>query len=422
MNHASTPASVAPRQRGSAMVEARLSKAAIAWMAAFIARQNTVDRLFETARARINIMKSAATTAIFILAAGLGSASAKLNIENISPQQTDRPYSQIILKDKKPYWLSAGQTDAAGAQGDFLVLQEMDCRANGKAKNINMPADYMALAPLAEFMWQKALVIGVNFSGEWSLTQLHDDLSGTQQSLPLSNVGAIWASTSSKAGYFIAGTSANKQPMLMYFSGDLKSKKALGQANDHHGEVSSVFESRGRVFALFNRYPGAKDTGTSPGAELREYSATGAPVSRTPLNGTAATGTALKDGGIAISYWIGKQLFMEKRAAHLATLWTAQLHQRSGIASMKGHLLEAGSDIAWIGANDNQLLVHRVTQDGASVQTSVDTQSKMGIPTPRIYSASSSGNDISIRGAAGRSANPRPGQVTRFCFTEKPDS
>ncbi|WP_265286056.1 hypothetical protein [Verminephrobacter eiseniae] len=37
MNHASTPASVAPRQRGSAMAEARLSKAATAWMAAFIA-------------------------------------------------------------------------------------------------------------------------------------------------------------------------------------------------------------------------------------------------------------------------------------------------------------------------------------------------------------------------------------------------
>ncbi|WP_265644738.1 hypothetical protein [Verminephrobacter aporrectodeae] len=366
-------------------------------------------------------MKSKFTSTLFILAVTLDAANAKLGVESMTPQQADRPYAQIILKDEKAFWISAGQLSADSTVETFLVMRGMDCRSKGETRKIKMPDNYMALTPVSESVWQNALVIGANFLGEWSMVQLQANLSGIRKSLPLSDVGVIWASASSKAGYFIAGASMNKQPVLMYFSADLKTRKILSQANDGNGEVSSVFESRGRVFALFNRHGDSKDQSASPGAELREYSATGTPVSRTPLNGIASIGTALKDGGIAISYWIGEQLFMEKRDANLSILWSTKLHQSNGIASIKGYLLEAGSHIAWVGANDNKLLIHRLAQDGKSIQTSIDTKTNIGIPIPDIYSVYSSGNDIYVRGAAARSKNP-PEKITEFCFTEQPDS
>ncbi|WP_265280825.1 hypothetical protein [Verminephrobacter aporrectodeae] len=367
-------------------------------------------------------MKSRIATVIFTLAAGLGSASAEL-IAEISPQQIDRPYAQITLKNGKFYWISAGQTNADGELATFLLMREMDCRSKEKMRKIKTPSThYIVLTPLSESVRQNAIVIGMNFQGQWSVIQLNADLSRMRQVQSLVGMGVVWASATSRTGYFIAGTSENDRPVLIYLSADLKNKKTLSQADDHNGEVSSVFESKGRIFALFNRYLSNKDTGTTPNAELREYSATGAPVSRTPLNGMAATGTALKDGGIAISYWIDKQLFIEKRNANLSALWSTKLHQRSGVASSKGYLLEAGSHIAWVGTNDNKLLIHRLAQNGKSIQTSIDTKTNIGVPVPDIYSVHSSGNNIYIRGTAGQSINPQTGQITEFCFTEQPDS
>lgn len=357
---------------------------------------------------------------VIILAAGFGSASAELRVET-SSVQADNPSSQIILKDGKSYWLLARQLETGDRLKTSLLMQEMDCRSKA-AREIKTPDDYMALTPISESVSQNAVVIGTNFLAAWSLIQLRADLSGIRRSVSLDDIAVIWTSTSSRAGYFIGGSSQDRRPVLMYFSGDLKNRKTLNLADDHSGEVSSVFESRGRVFALFNDYRDDKNPNAAPGAELREYSASGEPIARTPIKGMAATGGALKDGGIAISYSIGEQQFVEKRDARLATLWVTKLHQQSGIASDKGRLLEAGDHIAWVGANDNKLLVHRLTQDGKLLQTSVDSKTGMGVPIPDIYSAHASGKNIHIRGTAGRSKIPLPGQVTVFCFIEKPDS
>ncbi|WP_265256858.1 hypothetical protein [Verminephrobacter aporrectodeae] len=366
-------------------------------------------------------MKSKFTAALFILIATLDFVNAKLSVESMTPQQADRPYAQIILKDGKSFWISAEQLNANGTAATFFLLQEMNCISRGKTKKIKTPDTYMILAPLSESIRQNTLVTGVNFHGQWSVIQLSANLSSVRQAQPLIDMGFVWASATSRTGYFIAGTSVDKRPTLIYLSADLKNKKTLSQANDHNGEVSNVFESKGRIFSLFNRYLRNQDANTSPRAELREYSTTGAPVSRTPLNGMAATGMALKDGGIAISYWIGKQLFIEKRGANLSALWSTKLHQRSGVASRKGYLLETGSHIAWVGANDDKLLIHRLAQDGKSIQTSIDTKTNIGAPIPDIYSVHSSGDDIHVRGVARRSTDPS-GQVTEFCFTEQPDS
>lgn len=364
-------------------------------------------------------MRSRVAATAIIFAAGFGSAGAELGIE-VSSAQADNPNSQIILKDGKSYWLLARQFRTGGRLETSLLMQEMDCRSE-TTREVKTPDNYMALTPLAESRSQNAVVIGTNSLGEWSLLQLRADLSGVRRSVSLSGIGVIWTSASSRAGYFIGGTSQDKQPVLMYFSGDLKNRKTLNLINEHNGEVSSVFESKGRVFALFNDYRDRKNPDAAPSAELREYSASGDPVSRTPLMGMAAMGVALKDGGIAIGYLIGEQQFVEKRDARLATLWSTELHQHSGIVSDKGRLLEAGDHIAWVGANDNKLLVHRLTQDGKLVQTSVDTKTGMGMPTPDIYSTHSSGKNIHIRGTAGRAASPLPGKITAFCFTEKPN-
>ncbi|WP_138927793.1 hypothetical protein [Verminephrobacter aporrectodeae] len=193
-------------------------------------------------------MKLNAKIVIFFFTASIESSSAGLILNSINHQQTTRPYARIDLKDGKSYWISAEQLNANGTAATSFLLQEMNCISRGKTKKIKTPDTYMILAPLSESIRQNTLVTGVNFHGQWSVIQLSANLSSVRQAQPLIDMGFVWASATSRTGYFIAGTSVDKRPTLIYLSADLKNKKTLSQADDHNGEVSNVFESKGRIF------------------------------------------------------------------------------------------------------------------------------------------------------------------------------
>lgn len=116
---------------------------------------------------------------------------------------------------------------------------------------------------------------------------------------------------------------------------------------------------------------------------------------------------------------MGERLFIEKRDANLSILWSSGLHQRSGIASIKGRLLETDGHIALVGANDDRLLLHRLGQDGKWIQTSVDSKISIGNPLLRTFSVHAFGDSIYIRGKADLLKNP-PLRITEFCFSQTP--
>ncbi|KAA9167871.1 hypothetical protein F3K36_23020 [Delftia sp. BR1] len=224
----------------------------------------------------------------------------------------------------------------------------------------------------------------------------------------------------SSKGYFIGGITEKDMPSLQYLSHDLQKSKPLKIQGNRQGEITALFESQGRIIGILNYYV-EKISQQSIGSALRVYGATGNLLIEIPLNSTATTGIALKDGGLAISYWIGEQLYVEKRSENFGFLWRTKLHQRQNIASIFGKMVEVGKDIAWVGVNDRKLLVHRISQQDQSVHTSIDTESGVVASGNDFNYVHAYGNELHIVSADSRLKTDSGANRTEFCFIESRD-
>ncbi|MBL8355117.1 MAG: hypothetical protein JNM01_09820 [Delftia acidovorans] len=338
----------------------------------------------------------------------------------ISEKQIQRydSYAQID-KQESSQWVSLNRVGDADSLSTEFLIQDMRCSDEDTPKRIKASGFYLSMSSISIAHKQPIVVPVTDYLGHWYLAQLDEKATKVKRNLQMKEVGVIRAGATSPQGYFMGGSDTNNRPLLMLYSSDLKRRKILSEKNSTEGEISGIFNRGNEVAAIYNKrsseYSSAKFL-----SELRLYSPVGMEVAKVRLDGLDGSGVALEDGSIIVSYWDSGKIYMERFNPDLSPKWKLMLHQIEGIASINGAVLIVGESLAWIGANDNKLLVHRIEKDGSAVSTRIDSNHKLNPPQPLKYSASAYGDEIHIRGRTNRGKGATLGAVTEFCLVEKP--
>ena len=199
---------------------------------------------------------------------------------------------------------------------------------------------------------------------------------------------------STSIGYVIAGKSGNGLPALVMLGNDLVKQRLIEFSDQKEGGALSLFVAKERLYAVSN-------SGNT--AYLREMTLAGDLLSSTLVPGGGATAVPLANGdGFVISYVNEEgQHFLEKFNEKMKSVWVTKLHKNSGIYNEKHQLLILPKSIAWVGGNDNRLVVYRIDiKNGNILKKSVDIESELKLPTLNGYSSLVDGNNIHIRGVA----------------------
>lgn len=357
---------------------------------------------------------------IIYFATSITQAYAKLNLSTTNTKPAHPPYVQLISRNGTSHLIKSILKTHSSENTPPLYTQEMRCGSEKSTEIINSPISLYILPSFAQTTQYRPLLVHMGHKGDSTILQLKKDLSMVSRTRPLSEMTLVRSIAASAKGYFIGGITEKDMPSLQHLSHDLQKSKPLKIQGNRQGEITALFESRGRIIGIINYYV-EKISQQSIGSALRVYGATGNLLVEIPLNSTATTGIALKDGGLAISYWIGEQLYVEKRSENFGFLWRTKLHQRQNIASIFGKMVEVGKDIAWVGVNDRKLLVHRISQQDQSVHTSIDTESGVVASGNDFNYVHAYGNELHIVSADSRLKTDSGANRTEFCFIESRD-
>lgn len=328
------------------------------------------------------------------------------------------PYAQIE-KIKGGLWSSLNSVEESRNFSTVFSFQEMHCSSEDKAKEIKSPGSYFFMPSISITHNQPIAMPVVDYMGEWNLLQLDEKVSKIQRTQPMKDVSIIRAGATSPKGYFFGGFNTKKQPLLIFYSKNLKRQKILSEKDVTEGEVSSVFNRGKEIAAIYNQR-NDENSSLKFSSELRIYSAAGSPVAKVRLDGLDGSGLSLKDGSIVVSYWKNGTIYMEKFNPYLSHQWKIPLHQLDGISSSRGIMLQVENDLAWVGGNNDNLVIHRVKHDGSALSTRIESTHGLSAPQPLIYAASAYGKEIHVRGRTNRGKSQTIGSATEFCLVETP--
>lgn len=362
------------------------------------------------------ILKTTLQIAIFLIAPSLANAGyAWINTKQLHKYN---PYAQIDQQEGS-LWVSLNRIREGDGMSTEFLLQEMRCSPEETPRKIKAPGFYFSISSISVAHSHSLVIPVVDYLGQWHLAQIDAKSSKINRTLPMKDFVAIRAGATSRKGYFLGGSDTQSRPLLLFYSSDLNSSKVLNEKNSKEGEVSSVFNRGEEIAAIYNERS-EENSSIKFSSELRMYSPAGAPVANVRLDGLDGTGMALEDGSVVVSYWQNGKIHMERIGSDLSRQWKIPLHQVEGIASIQGKLLQVGKSLAWVGANNNKLLVHRVERDGSGFSTRIESSHGLSAPQPLTYAASSYGDEIHVRGRTNRGKGATLSAITEFCIVEKP--
>lgn len=362
------------------------------------------------------ILKNTLQIAIFLIAPSLANAGYAW----ISTKQLHKynPYAQIDQQEGS-LWASLNTVGEGDGVSTEFSLQEMRCSSEETPKKIKASGFYFSISSISIEHFHSLAIPVVDYLGKWHLVQIDAKSSKINRTLPMRDFVTIRAGATSRTGYFLGGSDTQGHPLLLFYSSDLDSPKVLNKKKSKEGEVSSVFNKGEEIVAIYNERSEEKSL-PKFSSELRMYSPAGAQVADVRLDGLDGIGMALEDGSVVVSYWQSGKIYMERIGSDLSRQWKIPLHQVEGIASIQGKLLQVGKSLAWVGANNNQLLVHRVERDGRGLRTSIESSHGLKAPQPLTYAASSYGDEIHVRGRTNRGKGATLSAITEFCIIENP--
>lgn len=328
------------------------------------------------------------------------------------------PYSQINHQTGS-FFTSLNSIN----EGDFLFteisLQDMNCSSKEKPIKIRTSDYYRHTPSLSINHSIKIALPTVDYLGQWYLMQINNKTSKIKKISKIKEIGVIRAGATSLQGYFFGGFDNKNHPLLIFYNTNLNNYKILSKNQSTEGEISSIFNKGDEIAAIYNERS-KESSSTLFSSKLILYSSAGIQLSEVILDGLDGTGIGLDDGSMIVSYWESNNIYISKIGADLSVKWKMPLHQVKGIASTKGILLKLKKSMAWVGANNNMLVVHRFKQDGSDLSTRTESTHGLTVPQPLVYTAYAYGDEIHIRGRTNRGKGATLSTVTEFCLIEKP--
>ena len=231
---------------------------------------------------------------------------------------------------------------------------------------------------------------------EWIAVKLNKELTKVEKNGELKSILAITETAKVGDKYIVAGVSKDNMPILVKMSDGFKVERELIVRSKKEGRVGSVFVQAGKVFATVGFMDGT--------SELWKLSPDLSILEKVKLEGAAATGIPLRDGGFAVAYTSLPNLdvFVEKFNKNAQSLWKKKIYTVARTGAGGAHVLcELQDGLGLVGGYNDRLLVARIDANGQRVRITEDTRSGLSVPSnPAGYLVGVLDNKIHVRGMA----------------------
>ncbi|MBC7501652.1 MAG: hypothetical protein H7315_14340 [Herminiimonas sp.] len=332
-------------------------------------------------------------------------AFAELTLVASSKLEKDSTYGQVMTKGGQSYWILPNLNEVSP------TLLSVPFTAPSVSKKIEggiamLP---LALAQRSTSSSDNLLVLASDGREPWQ-AMLIDERSGKLgKKVPVKGIALVVDATAFGTGHALGGIDEQDAAIVVLLDAALSPKKEV-RFNGKKGEVSSTFVNKGKLYAIAN-YADAS-------AELHELAENGDIRSSARQKGGAATAIALQDGGFAVTYRIGREVYLDRLDASTKSLWSVKLHELKGVGTKKFQLVELPGGIGVVGGNEGHLVIARVSGDGKTIARSIDQASELRVPPAGFYSTIAVGNVIHVRGQARKNGAPADGSISVFHFVD----
>ncbi len=352
-------------------------------------------------------MDSKITTLLLLLLASCANAMAELALVEAKREARDTALGQAYVGKDAAYWMQSSPS----AEDTALSIQSFTARGSSGQKKVTLPLVPMLISPFYRSLQTTGLLlVYADFEAKVHVSQMDDALATVRKSADLDTLSLVTGVILTQENYAIAGIGNDDFASLVFLDRNLSHATKIELPVKKKGEISSLLFEQERFIAVSNH--------SDASAYLHELSATGAVLNSTHLRGGGATGISLGNRGFAMSYRVGREVFVERFDNKVNSLWVKKLHDVSGTTTRKGNLLDMQNGIAWVGANDGKLTIHKLDDNGKVIHTSIDASSGYGVPPTGYYLSIALGRDIHVRGQARKSGGPVDGSIDSIYFVD----
>ncbi len=347
-------------------------------------------------------------TSLLLLLLALGNnAMAELALVEAKRETRDTALGQAYVGKDAVYWMQSSPS----AENTSLSIQSFTARGSSERKKLTLPSVPMIISPLYRSLQTTGLLlVYMDHEAKVHVSQIDEALTTVKKTAELDTFSIVNEVIQTQESYVIAGIGNDDFASLVFLDKNLSKPTRVDLPVKKKGEISSLLFEQGRLFAISSH--------SDASAYMHELSASGTVLSSTPLRGGGATGVSLGNRGFAISYRVGREVFVERFDSKMQSLWTKKLHDVAGITTRKGNLHGMQNGIAWVGANNGKLIVYKLDDKGDVIQTSIDASSAYGVPPSGNYLSIAQGRDIHIRGQARKSGGPVDGSIDSVYFVD----
>lgn len=355
-----------------------------------------------------NTMKTQKFGALFLLLVALcGNAVAELKLVEAKREVRDTALGQAYIGKDAAYWIQSSYS----AGNASVSIQSFTARGTTGQRNVTLPAVPSIISPFYRSLQAKGvLLVYMDYFGKVHVTQIDDALTTVKKTAVLDQLSITNEIVLMQEKYAIGGIGNDDFPSLLFLDQNLSEQTKIHIPVKKKGEVASLLLDKGRFLAISNH--------SDATAYMHDLSLSGVVRSTTQLRGGGATGVSLGNRGFAISYRVGREVFIERLDSELKSLWTKKLHDVAGVAR-RGRIHDMQDAIAWVGANNDKLTIYRLDDNGNVIHTSIDKTSGYGAPTNGNYLSIVLGRDIHIRGQDRKNDGPVDGSSDSLYFIDR---
>ena len=344
---------------------------------------------------------------LLVLVALCGNVMAELTLIEAKREVRHTAFTQAYVGKDSVYWIQSSPS----AENASVAIRSFTIRGSSRQKIVMLPALPMVMSPLYRSLQANGLLlIYMDYTGKVHVSQIDDSLAIIKKTANLDNLSIANEIVLTQENYVIGGVDKDDFASLVLLDKNLSKQTRIDLPVKKKGEISSVLLDQGRFFTISNH--------SDASAYMHELSLSGVVRNTTQLRGGAATGVSLENRGFAISYRVGREVFVERLDGEMKSLWTKKLHNVIGIATRKGSLHDMKNGIAWVGANNDKLTIYKLDDKGNVMHTSIDESSGYGVPPTSNYLSIVLGQDIHIRGQDRKSGGPVDGSIDSFYFID----
>lgn len=346
-------------------------------------------------------------TVVLLLVALCSNAMAELTLVETKKEARDTALSQAYLGKDIAYWVQY----LSSAENASVIIQSFTAQGSLDQKKVTLPFVPMIVSPVYRSLHAKGLLLVYSdYEAKVHISQTDDALATVKKTADLNTLSIANEIVLTQESYVIGGIGSDDFASLIFIDKNLAKQTKIDLPIKKKGEISSLLLDQERLFAISNH--------SDATAYLYELSATGVVRSSAQLRGGGATGISLGSRGFVVSYRVGREVFVERFDSKMKSLWSKKLHDVVGIATRKGNLHDMQDGIAWVGANNGKLTIHKLDDNGNVIHTSIDASSGYGAPPASYYLSIARGRDVHIRGQARKSGTPVDGSIDSIYFVD----